>query len=337
MRISFALVRRSRRSCSRAASLGRSAGTAALAAVILTGPDARARRRHGRDPQVLERQERAGDREVDDVLGAPAGGLHRHGRVAGERPQHLEAMVELGPAADAARDDVVVPQQGVVAQQEHRPRVRAGRQSVRGCPLGRNCTSSSGTKQTSCTSSTALETPKCRSTCQYCIVSAWLWLWLVITLVIDLAPLARRRQPDAGAARAPPGRGLPAEVRVEVLRAVRDVVAARGLPGRRRARRGRVGVPAGDAEAGDDAREHGADAEARAEAAGLRAGLHPAAAAGRLVERGLGTRRWSSCRPARCSVCCSSAVIDSWSRTDSVSRSSEIAIRCCSPGASGSE
>ena len=35
--------------------------------------------------------------------------------------------------------------------------------------------------------------------------------------------------------------------------------------------------------------------------------------------------------------CCSSAVIDSWSRTDRVSRSSEIAIRCCSPGASGRE
>ena len=33
----------------------------------------------------------------------------------------------------------------------------------------------------------------------------------------------------------------------------------------------------------------------------------------------------------------SSAVIDSCSRTLRVSRSSEIAMRCCSPGASGSE
>ena len=33
----------------------------------------------------------------------------------------------------------------------------------------------------------------------------------------------------------------------------------------------------------------------------------------------------------------SSALIASCSRTDSVSRSSETAIRCCSPGASGSE
>ena len=50
-------------------------------------------------------------------------------------------------------------------------------------PLGRNWTSSSGTNATSCTSSTWLLTRKCRSTCQYCMVSAWLWLWLVITLV----------------------------------------------------------------------------------------------------------------------------------------------------------
>ena len=64
---------------------------------------------------------------------------------------------------------------------------------MRGCPLGRNCTSSSGTKQTSWTSSTALETAKCRSTCQYCMVSAWLWLWLVITLVTT----SRRSLDDA--------------------------------------------------------------------------------------------------------------------------------------------
>ncbi len=42
---------------------------------------------------------------------------------------------------------------------------------------------SSGTKHTSWTSSTWLDTAKCRSTCQYCMVSAWLWLWLVMTLV----------------------------------------------------------------------------------------------------------------------------------------------------------
>ena len=52
-----------------------------------------------------------------------------------------------------------------------------------GWPLGRNWTTSSGTKHTSWTSSTALLTPKCRRTCQYCMVSAWLWLWFVVVCI----------------------------------------------------------------------------------------------------------------------------------------------------------
>jgi len=53
----------------------------------------------------------------------------------------------------------------------------------RGWPRGRNCTTSRGTRQTSWTSSTEVLTPKWRSTSQYCMVNAWLWLWFVMTFV----------------------------------------------------------------------------------------------------------------------------------------------------------
>ena len=45
-------------------------------------------------------------------------------------------------------------------------------------------TTSSGTKHMSVTPSTAVEISKCRSTSQYCIVSAWMRLLFVITRVV---------------------------------------------------------------------------------------------------------------------------------------------------------